>query len=274
MILSFITTSPNYENIRVWAGGNYVSRSLIGHTEFCNAISNNWTPVWLSLEDTIFGSNVEQIVDILTSLRENTVIEYLDLSYPQFKVNKNVAFSLQDFMIAEKACAAIGKIMRANGHIKELILQGNPDKQWGPSLGANLSGLEVNKSLERLNISGNSISESDLRSLSEILVLNSKLKYLNIDENMAYKLSVQDFKGCGDDLLLEFSNETFGKRRDPRMSEPVSPTKRNTTWKKSQVENGNSRNAIFLENMNKIESVSKVKVEEDRMFQRNKSYYI
>ncbi|CAG8833256.1 25532_t:CDS:2, partial [Gigaspora margarita] len=181
IILSYITTSPNYEKIRVWAGGNFIAKTSASCKEFCYAIRNDWTPVWLSLEDSIIGSNTEQVIEILSSFCENTVIKYLDLSNPQFIFNEFFTQNSQLTMTIKKACDVIGKLLRENNHIQELNLRGNSDRKWGPTLGPQLLGLEDNTNLEKLNIEGNSIGDQGIKSLSEALKRNSSLKSLRID---------------------------------------------------------------------------------------------
>ncbi|CAG8705447.1 11172_t:CDS:2, partial [Racocetra fulgida] len=231
--------------------------------KLCNAISNDWTPVWLSLEDTIYGTTIDQIVEVLTSFCSNKVIKYLDLSCPQIKVNKNVAFSLQDFMTAEKGCAVIGKILKDNRYIKELNLRGEPDRQWGPSLGVQLTGLKTNDTLERLNISGNSISGPDVRLLNEVLKFNSRLKYLSIDENMALEFQehIQNLdKRLSVSSREMFSREPFGVQ-DIIINKHLSSGKHSTL--KSLDEDENERNDTYFENINeiKVETVNEVKIE-------------
>ncbi|CAG8466156.1 3316_t:CDS:2 [Diversispora eburnea] len=160
IILSYISSSPNYEKIRVWAGGNHITRTSDGCKEFCNAVRNDWTPVWLSLNNTIFGSNIELVENILTSFYENSVLEFLDLSHPQFN-----------------------DIFRGNKSIKELILLGDAEQRWGQSLGIQLLELENNNVLERLNVKGNGINNIGAKCLSEALKSNTTLKLLNMDEN-------------------------------------------------------------------------------------------
>ncbi|CAG8749347.1 11471_t:CDS:2, partial [Cetraspora pellucida] len=256
-IFSLIAASTNYETVRVWAGGNYVSRASSGHREFCNAIANDWTPVWLSLEDTVYGTTIDNVVEILTSFCNNKVIKYLDLSCPQIKISKNVAFSLQDFMTAEKACAVIGKILKDNKCIKELNLRGEPDKQWGPSLGVQLTGLKTNNTLEKLNISGNSINGSDVRLLNEVLKFNSRLKYLSIDENMA--LEFQEHIQSLEKRLSMASRETFGTE-DHILNKYLSSTKNSALKPQDEVENG--KNGTHVENMEvKVETMNEIKFE-------------
>ncbi|CAI2175947.1 4100_t:CDS:10 [Funneliformis geosporum] len=183
LILSYVTTSPNYEKIRVWAGGNYVMRSSQGFKEFINAIKSDWTPIWLSLEDTIFGLNLDMIIDILQAFSENTVIQYLDLSYPNFSKHKGVSPTPQTQMIAKKACEAIGSLFRENKSIKGLDLHGESSRRFGSLLGKSLSGLKENNTLEKLNIKGNAISDHGAKVLSEVLKVNTKLRVLSCDEN-------------------------------------------------------------------------------------------
>ncbi|RIB10653.1 hypothetical protein C2G38_2250628 [Gigaspora rosea] len=183
IILSYITTSPNYEKIRVWAGGNYIAKTPASCKEFCYAIRNDWTPVWLSLENSIIGSNTEQVVEILSSFCENTVIKYLDLSNPQFIFNELFTQNSQLTTTIKKACDVIGKLLKENNHIQELNLRGNSDRKWGPTLGPQLLGLEENTNLEKLNIEGNSIGDQGIKSLSEALKRNVSLKSLRIDSN-------------------------------------------------------------------------------------------
>ncbi|CAG8645710.1 17524_t:CDS:2 [Dentiscutata erythropus] len=183
IILSYITTSPNYETIRVWAGGNFIAKTPASCKEFCYAVRNDWTPVWLSLENSIIGSNAEQVVEILSSFCENTVIKYLDLSNPQFISNETVTQNSQMTTTIKKACDVIGKLFKTNNHILELNLRGNSDRKWGPSLGTQLLELEDNAKLEKLNIEGNSIGDQGIKSLSEALKRNVSLKSLRIDRN-------------------------------------------------------------------------------------------
>ncbi|RHZ54805.1 hypothetical protein Glove_423g34 [Diversispora epigaea] len=206
VILSCVTSSPNYEKIRVWAGGNHITRTPVGCKEFCNAVKNDWTPMWLSLDNTIFGSDIELIEDILTSFCENSVLEFLDLSHPQFNddvrnnynnnndninnninninnINNNNEISPNQIVTARKACEMIGKIFRENKSIKELLLLGDAEQSWGQSLGIQLLELESNNSLQRLNIKGNGISNIGAKCLSEALKSNTTLKLLNMDEN-------------------------------------------------------------------------------------------
>ncbi|CAG8481630.1 27208_t:CDS:2 [Gigaspora margarita] len=278
LLFSYLSTSSNHENLKVWAGGNYISRTTYGHKEFCSTISNNWTPVWLSLEDTVYGSTIDQIVEVLTSFCNNKVIKHLDLSYPQIKINKNVSFSLEDFMTAEKACAAIGQILKDNKYIKELILRGEPDKQWGPSLGVQLSGLEINETLERLNISGNSISGPDIKLLNEVLKINSRLKYLSIDENMASELANHGFQEYVEDLdkRLSISSETFGTRRH-RTDDQLPPALASLG---ENGYNGYNRHAIYAETIDEAQNETVKETElEVGTFQKDNSnsyeaYYI
>ncbi|CAG8533196.1 4274_t:CDS:2, partial [Scutellospora calospora] len=184
VILSYITTSPNCEKIRVWAGGNFIAKTSDSCKEFCYAVRNDWTPIWLSLKDSIFGSNIDQVIEILSSFCENTVIKYLDLSNPQFFIsNETITQNPQILTTTKKACEVIGKLFRSNKNILELNLQGNSERKWGHFLGAQLLKLDENTRLERLNIEGNSISDQGAKSLSEALKKNVTLKSLNIDDN-------------------------------------------------------------------------------------------
>ncbi|CAG8667146.1 12881_t:CDS:2, partial [Cetraspora pellucida] len=185
LILSYVTTSPNHENIKVWAGGNFITRTPASCKEFCYAVRNDWTPVWLSLENSLIGSNPEQVVEILSSFCENTVIKYLDLSNPQFIFNVNETFTQnpQMTMTIKKACDVIGRLFRVNKSILELNLSGNLDRKWGPFLGSQLLGLEENTQLAKLNIEGNNIGDQGMKSLSEALKGNVSLKNLQIDKN-------------------------------------------------------------------------------------------
>ncbi|CAJ0826366.1 19273_t:CDS:2 [Entrophospora sp. SA101] len=88
LIISYISTSPAIKHIKVWAGGNYLSRSKTGCKELCNTIRSNWTPPWLSLEDSIWGTDPNKIGEILNAFSKNKVIKHLDLSYPNF-INDN-----------------------------------------------------------------------------------------------------------------------------------------------------------------------------------------
>jgi hypothetical protein len=181
LILSYVTTSPDYKKLRVWAGGNHITRNLQGFKEFCNAIRNNWTPTWLSLRNTLFGSNVEIITDFLQTFCENSVIKCLDLSYPIFKSSKDPP--RVTMKAVNKACEIIGKIFNENRTLRELCLNGDNEKKFGPFLGINLFGLENNDTLEKLYIKGNSIGDQGAKVLSEVLKSNRKLKTLDIDEN-------------------------------------------------------------------------------------------
>ncbi|CAG8668631.1 9698_t:CDS:1, partial [Funneliformis mosseae] len=183
LILSYVTTSPNYEKIRVWAGGNYVTRSSQGFKEFINAIRNGWTPIWLSLEDTIFGLNLDMIIDILQAFCENTVVQYLDLSYPNFSSHKGASSGPQMQMVARKACEAIGNLFKENKSIKRLDLHGESGRRFGSLLGESLSGLKENNTLEKLNIKGNAIGDNGAKVLSEALKFNKTLRALGCDEN-------------------------------------------------------------------------------------------
>ncbi|GBC24533.2 leucine rich repeat protein [Rhizophagus irregularis DAOM 181602=DAOM 197198] len=179
IILSYVTTSPNSKKIRVWAGGNHITRTLQGFKELCNAINNNWTPTWLSLRYTMFGSNLEMVNDFLQTFCENSVIKYLDLSYPYF----NAPIASRVTKTVNKACEVIGKVFRENQSIRELHLNGDSERRFGPSLGISLSGLKDNDTLEKLFIKGNAIGDRGALSLSEALKSNRKLKSLDIDEN-------------------------------------------------------------------------------------------
>ncbi|CAB4397598.1 unnamed protein product [Rhizophagus irregularis] len=179
IILSYVTTSPNSKKIRVWAGGNHITRTLQGFKELCNAINNNWTPTWLSLRYTMFGSNLEMVNDFLQTFCENSVIKYLDLSYPYF----NAPIASRVTKTVNKACEVIGKVFRENQSIRELHLNGDSERRFGPSLSISLSGLKDNDTLEKLYIKGNAIGDRGALSLSEALKSNRKLKSLDIDEN-------------------------------------------------------------------------------------------
>ncbi|CAG8585806.1 12646_t:CDS:2 [Acaulospora morrowiae] len=191
IILSYISTSPNNESIRVWAGGNHVTRSPSGCKEFCNAVRNDWTPTWLSMEDTIFGANSDEVVEILTAFAENTVLKFLDLSYPQFRVSQDFLIRTQHKITAKKACEVIGFLLSNNNGLKELNLLGDPDRKWGSSLGAYLTALGKNEVLERLNVKGNATRDQGAIALSEALKLNVTLQFLNIDEN---EISIDGYK--------------------------------------------------------------------------------
>ncbi|CAG8562133.1 9726_t:CDS:2 [Acaulospora colombiana] len=183
IILSYISTSPNYESIRVWAGGNYIGRTSTGCKEFCNAVRNDWTPAWLSLEDTMFGSNADDVVEILSALSENTMLKYLDLSHPRLRIGENAMLNTQHVITAKKACEVIGRLLRYNTGLKELNLSGDSGRRWGSSLGIHLEALEENEVLERLNVRGNVIRDHGAKSLSQGLRSNVALKFLDIDEN-------------------------------------------------------------------------------------------
>ncbi|CAG8811620.1 26814_t:CDS:2, partial [Dentiscutata erythropus] len=147
--------------------------------------------------------------------------------------------------------------------INELILRGEPDKQWGPSLGVQLSGLETNETLERLNISGNSIGGPDIKLLNEVLKLNSRLKYLSIDENMARELANHGFQEYIEDLdkRLSLSSDTFGARD--------TSTERPTL--KSLDENGSNKDVLHAETIE--ETVNETKVENGTLQKDNLNFY-
>ncbi|CAG8817233.1 7135_t:CDS:2, partial [Racocetra persica] len=138
-----------------------------------------------------------------------------------------------------------------------------PDRQWGPSLGVQLTGLKTNDTLERLNISGNSISGPDVRLLNEVLKFNSRLKYLSIDENMA--LEFQEHIQNLDKRLSVSSREIFSREpfgvQDIIINKHLSSGKHSTL--KSLDEDENERHDTYVENMNeiKVETVNEVKIE-------------
>ncbi|RIA86009.1 hypothetical protein C1645_780647 [Glomus cerebriforme] len=81
------------------------------------------------------------------------------------------------------ASRTIEKLFKENHSIKELHLNGDNERRFGPSLGANLLGLKENDTLEKLNITGNSIGDQGARIISEVLKSNIKLRSLDCDEN-------------------------------------------------------------------------------------------
>ncbi|CAG8747781.1 2218_t:CDS:1, partial [Ambispora leptoticha] len=86
-------------------------------------------------------------------------------------------------IIAKKACEHIGILFKENKSIRELILRGEGNKRWGPSLGFALTNLEENSSLEKLIMRGNAIGDDGAKYLSQALKTNTRLRTLNIDEN-------------------------------------------------------------------------------------------
>ncbi|PKY41760.1 hypothetical protein RhiirA4_396451, partial [Rhizophagus irregularis] len=101
----------------------------------------------------MFGSNLEMVNDFLQTFCENSVIKYLDLSYPYF----NAPIASRVTKTVNKACEVIGKVFRENQSIRELHLNGDSERRFGPSLGISLSGLKDNDTLEKLYIKGNAI---------------------------------------------------------------------------------------------------------------------
>ncbi|CAH1756897.1 3922_t:CDS:2 [Entrophospora sp. SA101] len=207
LIISYISTSPAIKHIKVWAGGNYLSRSKTGCKELCNTIRSNWTPPWLSLEDSIWGTDPNKIGEILNAFSKNKVIKHLDLSYPNFindnendsndgdknnksgnkHNNKTLSLTLsstqKSSLCAKISCEFIGKMLKDNTSITSLNISGYSERKWGPALGSVLLFLENNYTLEILNIKGNAISDPGAKTLSEALKNNDKLEVLNIDQN-------------------------------------------------------------------------------------------
>ncbi|KAG9290505.1 hypothetical protein G9A89_002480 [Geosiphon pyriformis] len=184
VILSLISKVPNRNKLRVWAGGNNLTETDLGHKKLCQTIRENLTPHWLSMTDCVLGLNTNQVVEIISAFAQNTVIEILDLSFPHLG-----ALSIDNRpnpmvpVIAKRACEQIGKLIGENKALKELTLRGDGNKRWGPTLGVALKKLEGNSTLDKLIIRGNAIGDEGARHLSHALMSNTSLRVLNIDEN-------------------------------------------------------------------------------------------
>ncbi|CAG8578455.1 4230_t:CDS:2 [Ambispora gerdemannii] len=183
-ILSIIATAPNRNKLRVWAGANNICESETGHQNFCQVIRDNQTPFWLSMIDTTFGLNSDQVIELIQAFNKNTSIKSLDLSYPQFGAEKiDGKPNPMVPIITKKACEHIGILFKENKSIREIILRGEGNRRWGPSLGFALNNLEDNRTIEKLIIRGNAIGDDGAKHLSQALKTNSHLRMLNIDEN-------------------------------------------------------------------------------------------
>nr|CAG8539103.1 7345_t:CDS:2 [Entrophospora candida] len=149
LIISYISTSPAIKHIKVWAGGNYLSRSKTGCKELCNTIRSNWTPPWLSLEDSIWGTDPNKI--------DNTSITSLNISgYSERKWGP--------------ALGSVLLFLENNYTLEILNIKGNAISDPGAKTLS--EALKNNDKLEVLNIDQNEVGIDGYMSLHNLLTTN------------------------------------------------------------------------------------------------------
>ncbi|KAJ3089728.1 hypothetical protein HK102_005664, partial [Quaeritorhiza haematococci] len=81
------------------------------------------------------------------------------------------------------ACNALGAMFSLNSTLRELIMRGRSDAQWGPNLQVAFRMLRVNQSLAGLDVRGNGFGDAGAVSIADALRQNRGLRSLEIDDN-------------------------------------------------------------------------------------------
>ncbi|CAG8477853.1 12887_t:CDS:2 [Ambispora leptoticha] len=158
----------NRRDIRLLVGGNQIA---LDFDKFSNCVAHNQTPRWLGLSHVQW--NESQLCTFLKSLCANREITVLDISFPKLACD-----------IDDETANLFKKVLAENHILLALNLAGGGEgTRFGPKLGKVLDGLKKNKTLQKLDLTGNCFGDEGAEKLSDSLYVNTSLREIGIDDN-------------------------------------------------------------------------------------------
>jgi Ran GTPase-activating protein (RanGAP) involved in mRNA processing and transport len=121
------------------------------------------------------GLGISGVAELAELFKVFTALETINLS-------QNMKPKL--FQKKEEATTALGELLKSNGAIRNLYLNGDDANFYGPAIQPIFEALKSSKSLVKLSLRQNNIKFADIDILAEAMFHNKTLKVLDLDHNL------------------------------------------------------------------------------------------